>query len=154
MKEESDLAKKTFDTVSNTLSEIILKRQDFYKTLLTLNTTTLLILIAFSDKLIRPPFQIKLILIPFVLFSISLICSLLLLKQFADYHAVLLDFQSKIAAKVAAGDKSATDLMTTKDQMLKITKIFVLLQKPALYAYLLGMLSLIVFAARSLFIAN
>ena len=154
MDKQPDQTEKAFETVSNAICEIFLKRQDFYKTLLTLNTTTLLILIAFSDRIINPPLPLKLVLIPFMGFALSLIFSLVILKSFGDLHDCLKDYQAKVTAMVAAGQKDASGLLSIKKNMADLGKNVSRFQGLALYAYLFGMLSLVIFAALSLFLAK
>lgn len=126
------------------------QQQDFYKTFLTLNTTTLLISVAFSEKMIRVPLNSLWALVPFVLFSLSLLSSLLMMRIFGEFEALFVEYRMDLLNMVMANKIDPIGAERLREKSAKIGKRANRYQGPALWFYFLGIIALIVFAVINL----
>ena len=116
----------------------------------------MLITIAFLDKILRSPKYLLLILLPIALFAISLLCSLYVFKIFGDFHAHVVTFHVTLRSTVMTlgagtaekkdieGTKSAVE--RTREELKAIGTKVNRFQGPAIWAYFLGLMTLIAFA--------
>jgi len=122
------------------------QEEDFFKFLVTLNSTMLLILIAFSEKIIRIPFHTIWTIIPFIFFSLSLLSSIYTIRILGDFSGSIILFHMALSSMLI---RKEYDSKTIESHSKKISKIATKANKsqvPALWLYFLGIGSLIIFA--------
>jgi hypothetical protein len=136
---------RQMEAILDPACKLFRRQQDFYKTLLTLNTTTLLISIAFSEKILRVPHNTLWALFPFIFFSLSLLCSLYMMRIFGDFDAYIVEYRIDLLNMVIAKKIDQGKIERLREKTSKIGTRANKLQGPALWFYFFGIISLIVF---------
>lgn len=144
----------TVNSLMGPASEVLKQQQDYYKALSALNATTLLITIAFADKIVRTQNSMPFILVPFAFFTASLLCSLFMMKIFGEFHAYFFGIQQSLVLFVVREDK---DLERFKGELDPVQKKMATLgrqanrfQGPVIWLYTFGILTLLIMAIISL----
>lgn len=124
------------------------QEQDFFRFLVTLNASTLLILIAFSEKLIKIPLDNMFAIIPFILFAFSLCCSIYMTRIIGDINNHIIQWHIDLIDAMIKEDFDK--VMSTNEIYVKRTskvgRRANFFQIPALWFFFFGMAFLIIFA--------
>jgi len=152
---DDDLEKiKAVDSIIGPICDVVLHQQEYFKTLLTLNTATLLITITFWEKIVRIPNCKFLILLPLFSFALSLWASLREMRLFSHFHAafvtIKLDFINALSTPDLKREEFQKKAESTRKAINDIGKQIDKFQKIADYSYFIGLGSLLLFAVLSL----
>lgn len=139
---------KVLDTLISPMVDIYKQQQDYYKALIALNSTTLLITIAFFEKIFPSPKRTVFIIIPFALFAVSLLGSLYTMKLFGELSAHHIFFKQSLFGAAISNkiDNLETEVAPIRAKMKACTKKIERIEGPTSLFYFLGILALIAFA--------
>ena len=129
--------------------ELFKQLQDYLKVLITLNTATILIMVALLEKIFPSPKLRFLIVVSFISFVLSLAASLLMMTSISRFYNFLAELNMSLIDLWLSKDLSKIDAKKTELQKKasEISKSKINLYGLGNYFYLGGVLILIIFVA-------
>jgi hypothetical protein len=134
--------------------KIIKQEQDFHKYLLTLNTSIILIAIAFSEKFTKGQLKSFYLIIPSIFFFISILLSTHMLRALGDLAAQGILFEMDLINMVLQGKLDQVKMDSYRKSFDSIAKRGNKFQSIGLYCFFGGIISLIIISIVGLLVAR
>jgi hypothetical protein len=132
-----------FEQILSPWFKVIRQEQDFHKYLLTLNTTIILITLAFSEQFIKAEPKSFYLIVPSVFFLISIILSTHMLRILGDFAAQGISFEMDLINMLLEGRLDQVKIDNCRKRFDSIAKKANKFQLVGLYFFFGGMISLI-----------